>query len=114
MKNIRNLLSKYKLLDDDVNYVNQYAGMLWLDPSFVEIKLLPKKKRTERELAIDLKKLILKCDARREDFDYTIYEEVTRLGLQTAKFIARKDNSWDDETYDYVEEDLPIVTARRL
>ncbi len=111
---IRNLLSKYKLLTEDIKYINSYVGVLWCDPELIAIKLLPKKKRNQKELALAIRDLMRKCDDRNPTFDYDVYEEMTRIGLETSKFYARKDNSWNDEEYDYMEDDLPSITVRRL
>ena len=114
MQSIRTLLLKYNLLTKEVTFINSYVGILWCDADYVASKFLPNKKRTQRELALELRELIYKCNGNRKEFDYKTYEELTRIGMETLKFYGSKNNSWSDEPYDYTTDDDTAVLVRKL
>lgn len=114
MQSIKNLLLKHKLLNKEITFINSYVGILWCDANYVADKMLKPKQRTSRELAIELRNLIYKCNGNRKEFDYKTYEELTRIGMETLKFYGSNGDSWNDETYDYQKDDISSISVRKL
>ena len=98
---IRQLLIKYKLYTYEIGQINQFINILCKSPEIIELRLLPKKDRTEKDLALEIRDLILKCDARNKDYDCELCEEMMRIGFDTNNFHM-------DESYLYSGEGYPI------
>lgn len=110
---IRQLLIKYKLYTYEIGQINQFINILCKSPETIEIRLLPKKNRTEQELAIEIRDLILKCDARNKDYDCEICEELMRIGFDTTNFHTGESYLYSVEGYPIFETDCYREPTRR-
>ena len=101
---VKNLLNKYNLYTKEIQHINYHLNVGWCNASMLVKKVVGLENLTEEELVQIVYGLILKCDSTREDYDYKIDEEMTRIGLKTNKFYGKNNLPFDYEL-DYDPED---------
>jgi len=90
---VRELLTKYKMLDDNIKRISFHLGVLNSDPNELVFRILKEKEMKEPELAVAVFTLILRCDVNNPEYDAKLDEEMVRFCLKTDKFPSNNHNS---------------------
>ena len=90
---VRELLTKYKMLDDNIKRISFHLGVLSSDPKELVFRILKEKEMKEPELAVAVFTLILRCDVNNPEYDAKLDEEMVRFCLKTDKFPSNNHNS---------------------
>ena len=91
------LLEKYNLYTKQILEINYHMSILDKDANYVVMKVLGLSNLPEKELAELVYGLILKCDAKNNEYDSRIDEEMIRIGLSTNLFYGKKIKNWTDD-----------------
>lgn len=90
---VRELLTKYKMLDDNIKRISFHLGVLNSDPNELVFRILKEKEMKEPELAVAVFTLILRCDVNNPEYDAKLDEEMVRFCLKTDRFPSNNHNS---------------------
>ena len=101
---VRELLTKYKMLDDNIKRISFHLGVLSSDPKELVFRILKERDMKDAELAVAVFTLILRCDINNPEYDAKLDEEMIRFCMKTDKIpSSNKHNSPGNDLYEMNE-----------
>lgn len=98
---IVDLLRKNNKLTKEIKNINFHFNLLTCDLEYFKMKIPALRDKSNEEIANFVVEVFNKCDSSKEEYDYKLDEEMTRIGLRTDVFNGRyTHNKWDEELFE--------------
>lgn len=95
------LLKKYNLYTKKILDINFHLNILNTEANLLVLRIKGIKDLEEKDLAVIILDMILKCDQTNPEYDQKLDLEMTRFGLKTDKFYGRHHHGpWVNETFE--------------